>query len=796
MLQNEAKEHSEGDIELVAGNIKNDISLVSTIENPDMSNSAEVGKQQILDRIEAKIDVIAQSDVSEYVELFLTQLRKNVEDIRDYLSSKTSGVFDEMETLKEEVIKIKEYLAKSESHSTGYYTEEPLDTEELNNLVKKLSSLDSFEDNVGCVLNEVRFLSDRFSENMEGLAKNLSENISFKDVIDPILEQIGKIKEELKEFTEFTDSGKDLFDKISGQIVILRDVSKKADLSNDGILELKHIVADVNQTLSKAEFFKDDLNGFSNYVEGITDNFKDLNSQFQDLILKFKELRSDISDINLNTNKVSIRFEDDSKLIRDSLEDFQDKLKEFSESNASIQDGNKNKLSNITLVVTESAKDTSKKVDNLTKSFHKLNESNSNVSDSLEVVKSTIIQLAQWIDNAKNLLEEDHAKIIEIGKKTGNQEILSELETVKKSTLSLIKEIEAGAKTGNQEILSEIETVKQATLTLMNRYEEIKTLQNKQDELLNFVKKNSVSVSNNFISVNEKLEESVKQILDSKCLQNHEKKIENLLLSIKKKIEADAGEILNSNAFRNQEYKIDTILDAIKNFYQQEEGIYSILKGYNSQFGIQFDNIGQSLRNVSERVLSLTESHSQDKIVEQIANGIQNQDKIVEKIINELQNREKGLDPITDEIKNLNQRVGLFEKDISETLMELSQNLADVAESNSNIPNEPADNGVLIEIKKDVELELYKINRKIDNFEVYLSKIDEKLDKIKEHNFAKKPDTDDRDLLEYIAGQASSANKNTKANDLIINKIDLLEKRLNSYGSQIKKITDLIEGED
>lgn len=753
MLQNEAKGHSEGDIELVAGNFKNDIGMVGIIGSPDKVNPSNDNRAEILDRIEAKIDVIAQSDVSEFVELFLTQLRKNVEDIRDYLNSKASNVFEEMETVKEEVGKIKEYLAKSEGLGAGYYNEEPLDTEELNNLARKLGALDSFEGNVECVLNEVRFLSDRFSENLEGLAKNLSESISFKDVIDPILEQIGKIKEELKEFKEFSESGKDLFDKISGQIVILRDVSKKADVSNDGIFELKNIVADINQTLSKAEFFQEDLNGFNTYVEGITDNFRDLNIQFQDLILKFKELRSDVSDINLNTNKVSVRFEDDSKLIRDSLADFEDKFKEFLEINAQNQTTNIDKFNHLSLGLNNSAKTAFRKIDNLARSLDKIDTDNSGISKSIDAVKKTIIELARWIDDAKAVLEEDHAKITEIAEKTGNQEILSELETIK-----------------------------QATANLISRSEELKNLQGKQDEILNFLQKNSITTSNSFNSVNEKLEESVKQILDSKVLQNHEKKIENLLVSLKTKIEEDASEILNSSSFRNHEIKIDAILDAIRNFYQQEEGIYSILKGYNSQFGIQFDTIGQSLRNITDRVQTISES--------------QNNGDIEEIISDEMQNQGKQINSVTDEIKNLNKKVSRFEKDINETLTELSQNLAYVAENSSAGNNEKVDETALTEIKRDFELELYKINRKIDNFEIYLSRIDEKLDKIKDINTSKTSDESDKDLLEYIAGQASAANKNTKANDLIINKIDLLEKRLNSYGLQIKKITDLIEGED
>jgi len=687
MLQNEAKGPSEGDIELVAGNFKNDIGMIGYIENTDEINPGNINRQEVLNRIEAKIDVIAQSDVSEFVELFLTQLRKNVEDIRDYLNSKVVNVFEEMETVKEEVGKIKEYLAKSEGLGAGYYTDEPLDTEELNNLARKLSAFDSFEDNVECVLNEVRFLSDRFSENLEGLAKNLSESISFKDVIDPILEQVGKIKEELKEFTEFTESGKDLFDKISGQIVILRDVSKKADVSNDGIFELKNIVADINQTLSKAEFFQDDLNGFNTYVEGITDNFRDLNTQFQDLILKFKELRSDVSDINLNTNKVSVRFEDDSKLLRDSLADFEDKFKEFFEINTQNQNTNIDKFTHLNLDINNAAKNTFRKIDNVSRSLDKIDADNSGISKSIDTVKKTIIELVQWIDNAKAVLEEDHSKIIEIAEKTGNQEILSE-----------------------------IEVIKQATTILMSRYEDLKNLQGKQDEILNFLQKNSITVSNSFNSVNEKLEESVKQILDSKVLQNHEKKIENLLVSLKSKLEEDMNEILNSNAFRNQEIKIDAILDAIRNFYQQEEGIYSILKGYNSQFGIQFDNIGQSLRNITDRVQIISESRGNENIEEIISDEIQNQSK--------------QISSVSDDIKNLNKKVSHFEKDINETLTELSQNLAYVAENGSTGIDEKVSDTALIEIKRDFELEFYKINRKIDNFEIYLSKIDEKLDKI------------------------------------------------------------------
>ena len=91
----------------------------------------------------------------------------------------------------------------------------------------------------------------------------------------------------------------------------------------------------------------------------------------------------------------------------------------------------------------------------------------------------------------------------------------------------------------------------------------------------------------------------------------------------------------------------------------------------------------------------------------------------------------------------------------------------------------------------DIECALDKINDKLEVQELKMKSLEKKVE-----NASSGPASAEEltSVLEFIASQVTVTNENTRANKMILQKLEMLELKMEQFESSIEKITEFVDG--
>jgi chromosome segregation ATPase len=184
-----------------------------TSSSQDFEVSSE---QNPLTRIESKLDIIAQSDLSEYIDLFLSELKQNLESKQEFLSTKIAST--------EEVMK----------GILGILKDDNVDETLLNELKAEISNVyKQGQTNIESLSQKISEISDlleqaRNTNNIDVLVDQIRPLIEKIDNTDRLKEDLEKFDSKLIEISELIEKSSKFIPGGAGRRAQLRGISPRS----------------------------------------------------------------------------------------------------------------------------------------------------------------------------------------------------------------------------------------------------------------------------------------------------------------------------------------------------------------------------------------------------------------------------------------------------------------------------------------------------------------------------------------------------------------------------------------
>ena len=365
-----------------------------------------------LNRIETKIDILAQIDYSELFNFSLDNLKNDLTgDIElinaqiNYISQKLndnnistenettenfsdSSLLEDLNFLKENFYKINEKF----SEITHLIRTNTAENEELNNRFE--SNLTSFNSNFQNIYEQFNNFENTFKSSFS----------EFKTCINDIYDQFSTIdnRSDLDQVKFYVQSFNNKILSIAEILETLKENNFSIKVDNYADL----IEENTQETNKKLDFIIDETKSFSNRL---SDEFSSLVSPLSsaiELLCGLKDsvpeeldlLKNDITEISSKINKVILNEKEDSNLLNSSFNDLKEEINKNLESN--IENSNQNNEKVI--------KKLSDELKSLNKKIDKTEEISSNTLEITEDVKNAIVYMAEWFDSASKLIEENN----------------------------------------------------------------------------------------------------------------------------------------------------------------------------------------------------------------------------------------------------------------------------------------------------------------------------------------------------------------------------------------------------
>jgi len=727
-------------------------------------------EDNVLNRIETKIDILAQTDYSELFNFSVDNLKDDLTKKNDVLTQKISFVEELISHFSDNSEKdILSNLACLETKIT-----------EISENLSSSSQFDSFQEN----LNSLNNTLDLIKTDIETVANNPDAEL--------IKSKINYISTKLNDYNETVENK---ISEIAENLSVKQDLDSVTSSIQDSIQGLHSNIDNLRENFENnntSPMFENIQNSLNDVLERLQNNSNFYDSSLKDLAFLKENFENNntspmFENIQNSLNDVLERLQNNSNFYDSSLEDLTFLKENFYKINE--------KFSEIThLIRTNTAE--SEELNNRFESnitsfnsgFHNIYERFNNLDNTFnssfadfKVCIQDIYDQFSTIDSRSDL---DQLKFYV---QSFNNKILSIaeiLETLKENNFSLKVDNQEGIQE-LQETKNKIELLNNTICNVLNKIENNASAENEKSEKVNEkldyiideTKSFSNKISEEFSSLASPLSSAIELTGGLK------ESIDELLSKDDMQVKKETAELLDKfeNVYKNSENNFEYIFNASKLFYEKLEEVKNdfgnISYDTNSKIGdflSKADSIEFKIQN------NLTTSENALNSLKNISRFTETQINLTSESINLLKT---GLSELSEEF-------GFFKNDITDISSKLNKLILKEKENTesfiSSFENlKEAINNTGEKIVKNISPEFKDLNKKIDKTEEIST---ETLETAK----------DVKNALVYMAEWFDSAgklleenNKNSKKTSIEIERTDSFIKRTEeNLTEQIKRISD------
>ncbi len=369
--------------------------------------------------------------------------------------------------------KLDELTSVTELNNSGYNNIQI----ELNDLRDRCDTIQEYVKQFGDVANEIKADVSDIQTRSETIKNNNSE-------VSEIVRECAKSIIENSEPDRHTI--KDMLSDIKKNISILQSGDEESDYTYS-MQDIESDVAKIRLYLNElaqngltvnSEEFSDELNGIVVMVDSIKQQLNKIDeADVSDTLAKMKE---DVTSISTRVNKLLLTSDNSYNMIEASLKEFKILSEEIDEQIKSIADNNKFQVLEDSMESVKTA----------------LSESNNYNS----VINQSLIMLAEWVDNAGELItnihegqiKKDSLDDLKLMFTQSSDNVISTVKTMLEGTENLIHGIEIPSQIDYSESINNLsEKFAEQTILIERQEERINQLDEKLTTILGFIAKNN-----------------------------------------------------------------------------------------------------------------------------------------------------------------------------------------------------------------------------------------------------------------------------------------------------------------
>ncbi len=432
--------HSLSDIREKVENISNSVKIADTYEEiNEINRKIDSLTDEIRSYRQNLASLPQNTGEQEY-----TEILSRLDEITKAVSSQNTG----LDSIEEKI--------SGEFGSLGSNIQEVKNRiEDLNNSLSDLKEAGSNEETEASLekgLDEIKELSSLVSNDVSGLKNVMSDlfdaiagmdNADSQDLMRQKLEQaIERIEQAINntkpDFEELKSSSNNLSERLEGLTTDLSGLSEQTRDKLDKFFELsRNIESKIGDSSLNTEELLDSIKKLSdmgeNQFSATSQSIDGLKREFTTIGEGLQEFDRDLTDINSKINKLIINSNDNTEDLKDkinnSLDSLGENIKQNLRDNAmSLSRTSKTQLGELSGNLAE----ISQKIEGLSS----MSVKGLNSSDTL---REAILQMAEWIDSAGQLLEENNESVRKSLDTTDN--VLKTVSDSRKNILSQVDRV-------------------------------------------------------------------------------------------------------------------------------------------------------------------------------------------------------------------------------------------------------------------------------------------------------------------------------------------------------------------
>ena len=263
----------------------------------------------IINRIESKLDILAQSTSSDYIDLFLSKLKEDIDDKQTYLDQKISYI-EKLNGYIDELLKksAKELTNENQFVNNGFnslktsiqelsssFNNIKNDLNQLNEKINKTAEIEKTsginEEELNLLLSEIRPLLTQQELQLNSAFEFLHEKL---DLNKKLINELNQGNKELIE--SLFESGNTISHKIDGVSTSITEIDTKISSFYETMERLTHSSSNIGEVSNKIESLYNELiNMPSNSREGVSNEHI---LEFKNTVNELKYSVALLSDVN------------------------------------------------------------------------------------------------------------------------------------------------------------------------------------------------------------------------------------------------------------------------------------------------------------------------------------------------------------------------------------------------------------------------------------------------------------------------------------------------------------------
>jgi len=763
-------------------------------------------EDNVLNRIETKIDILAQTDYSELFNFSVDNLKDDLTKKNDVLTQKISfveelishfsdnsekDILSNLACLETKITEISENISSSSQFDDFQETLNSLN----NTLYLIKTDIESVANNPDAELikSKINYISTKlndYNETIENKISEIAENLSVKQDLDSVTSSIqDSIQglhsniDNLRENFENNNTSP-MFENIQNSLnTVLEKLQNNTNFYNSSLEDLAFL---------KDNFYKinEKFSEITHLIRTNTAESEELNNRFESNITSFNSGFHNIYErFNNLDNTFNSSFADFKVCIQDIYDQFStiDSRSDLDQLKFYVQSFNNKILSIAEILETLKENNFSIKVDNQ-EEMQELQET----KNKIELLNNTICNVLNKIENNASSEYEKSEKVNEkldyILNETQNfsNKISDEFSSLS-SPLSAAIELTGGLKESIDELLSKDDMqVKKETAELLDKFETVyKNSENNFEYIFNASKlfyEKLEEVKNDFSNISYDTTSKIGDFLSKADsiefkIQNNLTTSENALNSLK-------------NISRFTETQINLTSESI-----------NLLKTGLAALSEEFGFFKNDITDISSKInkLILNEKENSTSFISSFLDLKEEMNKIFEANLENLNKTgEKIVKNISPELKDLNKKIDTTEEISSQTL-ETAKDVKDalvymaewfdsagklLEDNNKNLKKNSTEiektNSVIKRTEENVTEQIKRISDKLNRFEIRMESIEGKIEKLHDQQSNREVLNVLSDILEKV----DIANERSKSNELMISRLENLELKLEELESQ------------
>ncbi len=758
-------------------NILNDINIIKSSlgvvehnpETPGLDAKISIIYEE-LNELKSFVENLAQTDFSAK----LKTPNNNYNSVLPSVIEEAEKAFDRIINIALESKRITEEFAESVDNSVNVSKDT---NERVENLLKNISAVNDINNELSSTINNNTVEINRLNE----IVSNYNSEINLlHDAIDNNNSGINKIYDFVSSNSNNNNNdnhqlSEAITETINENIAKLSQLCEAYNSSNgdsDEISRLNETVSNnYSNIISKQEEIKSQIKLNSEELIKLSDlleetssknvsltpspsSIMDLRNDMTNIFGRFNELKTDLSDLTTKTSNFMRNTSGDAEFIKSSLnecrqliesptKEINDRLNKLNSNFDSSNEGLKNNLVQISFSVQDSRKHIIKSLKDLFNMINRLSHTVNNNQNSYMTIKNILVQLAEWIDSAGHIVED----------------IKDDVKDIKDDKL--------------KKLFVEFKLIK----------EEMQAVEQKHSKSM----ENLLTVGN---QKNEELQSIIVSLKNE--LNNALEKFDSNFIKVAKKIDKLEGNIGNALAQSDNEHKELKSLNT---------DILSKLKEMSNDLSLSREDMSLNYKRI-EGLMDRSGAVNNFKLELNalIANLEQNN-------TNNFQKLDTELTSVSQQMSNINHSISAYEARVREELRKLSQSMLESPTTKESSYDYEYNSGNLTEfedkinylietsfkqMRNVVDENLKRIYSRFSNMEVRFQHLDKKLDGIQKAQEGLRPQ-EDRSILEFIAGQVTAMNETGKNSNLVMKRMDTLEKRILDFDLKLNKLVGVLD---